>query len=126
VRNYRNTSTFELTGLKRALTALEAQRKRDLEQWLDDNDFDFVVFPSAGDVGKADLEFNLNSAQYALQNGVKYSDGNRSIRHLGVPTVSVPMGIMANKRMPVNLTFLGKAYTDNKLLQYAYLYEQRS
>ncbi|KAK5049064.1 hypothetical protein LTR84_005486 [Exophiala bonariae] len=122
----KETSLFDLPGLEQALKALEAQRKRDLEQWMDEHGFDVVVFPSAADVGKADLEFSVESAEHALQNGIKYSNGNRAIRHLGVPTVSVPMGTMAQKQMPVNLTFAGKAYTDDKLLQYAYAYEQKS
>ncbi|MFG2292409.1 hypothetical protein [Streptomyces sp. NPDC048603] len=34
-------------------------------------------------------------------------------RHLGVPTVTVPMGAMADTGMPVGLTFAGRAYDDN-------------
>jgi hypothetical protein len=74
----------------------------------------------------ADLETNLESATHSLKNGVKYSNGNRAIRHLGVPTVSVPMGIMPNRQIPVNLTFAGKAYEDDKLMQFAYAYEKHS
>jgi hypothetical protein len=108
------------------LTSLEAQRKRDLEDWMDDLKLDCFVFPANGDVGLADLELNLESATHSLQNGVKYSNGNRAIRHLGVPTVSVPMGLLEDKKMPVNLTFAGKAYDDVKLLGYARAFEQRS
>ncbi|KAL1598864.1 hypothetical protein SLS60_008007 [Paraconiothyrium brasiliense] len=113
-------------GLEQVLPALEAQRKRDLEDWMTDLGLDCVAFPSQGDVGLADLESELESARHSLQNGVKYSNGNRALRHLGVPTVSVPMGVMQGKQMPVNLTFAGKAYEDEKLLMYAYAYEQRS
>lgn len=111
-------------GLEQVLPALEAQRKRDLEDWMDDLRLDCVVFPSQGDVGLADLEFDLESAQQSLQNGIKYSNGNRAIRHLGVPTVSVPMGVLSGRQMPVNLTFAGKAYDDGKLLAYAYAFER--
>jgi Asp-tRNA(Asn)/Glu-tRNA(Gln) amidotransferase A subunit family amidase len=82
-------SIWEINGIKEALPALEAQRKRDFEDWLDQNNLDLVVFPANGDVGKADLEYSDESAKQALQNGVKYSNGNRAIRHMGVPTVSV-------------------------------------
>lgn len=125
-REYQDTSIYELPGMELALKSLEAQRKRDFEDWLDENNLDFVVFAAVGDVGKADLEFNVESARHALQNGVKYSNGNRAIRHLGVPTVSVPMGLMSDTKMPVNLTFAGKAYMDEQLLQYAYAYEQKT
>lgn len=117
---------FDIEGLAESLRALEAQRKRDLEDWMDLHNFDAVVFPANGDVGRADLEENMTSAEHALQNGVKYSNGNRAIRHLGVPTVSVTMGTMETKGMPVNLTFCGKAGSDADLLRYAYAYEQQS
>ncbi|RAQ99949.1 glutamyl-trna amidotransferase subunit a [Stemphylium lycopersici] len=117
-------SIQDTPGMEQALKALEAQRKRDLEDWMDTNKLDVIVFPAQGDVGLADLESDLESTTHSLQNGVKYSNGNRAIRHLGVPTVSVPMGIMSDKKMPVNLTFAGKAYEDTKLLEYAYAFEQ--
>ncbi|CAO2651429.1 Nn.00g039990.m01.CDS01 [Neocucurbitaria sp. VM-36] len=120
----KDTSIYDLPGLSQAVKALEAQRKRDFEEWMDQNKLDIVVFPAQGDVGLADLEFNLESVKHSLQNGVKYSNGNRAIRHLGVPTVSVPMGLMSEKKMPVNVTFVGRAYEDTKLLEYAYAFEQ--
>jgi hypothetical protein len=116
-------SIWDIDGLAEALPALEAQRKRDFEGWMDDNGIDVVVFPANGDVGKADLEYNDESAKHALQNGVKYSNGNRALRHMGVPTVSVPMGIMESKKMPVNLTFAGKHAQDAELFKYALAFE---
>lgn len=59
----------------------------------------------------------------ALRDGVKYSNGNRAIRHLGIPAITVPMGEMADKRMPVGITFAGKAYSDTDLLRCAWAYE---
>lgn len=125
-QNLDDTSLLDLPGMSQALPALEAQRKRDLEDWMDTKKLDLVVFPANGDVGRADLEEDEESARLALRNGVKYSNGNRALRHLGVPTISVSMGIMEDTKMPVNLTFVGKAYDDRKLLEYAYAFEQRS
>ena len=119
-------SIWEVGGIAEALTSLEEQRKRDLENWMDEKVIDVVVFPANGDVGRADLEVNEDSARHALQNGVKYSNGNRPIRHLGVPTVSVTMGIMKQSKMPVNLTFAGKHGQDVDLLGYAYEFEQHA
>jgi Asp-tRNA(Asn)/Glu-tRNA(Gln) amidotransferase A subunit family amidase len=119
-------SIWDIDGIAEALPALEAQRKRDLEDWMDTAGVDLVVFPANGDVGRADLENNEQSARHALQNGVKYSNGNRAIRHMGVPTVSVTMGLMEQSRMPVNLTFAGKHGQDSELLRYAYAFEQQS
>ncbi|KAF2845532.1 amidase signature enzyme [Plenodomus tracheiphilus IPT5] len=120
----REKSIHDVEGMEKALKALESQRKRDLEDWMDNNRLDVVAFPAQGDVGLADLETNLESTTHSLRNGVKYSNGNRAVRHLGVPTISVPMGIMSKKGMPVNLTFAGKAYEDDRLLEYAYAFEQ--
>jgi Asp-tRNA(Asn)/Glu-tRNA(Gln) amidotransferase A subunit family amidase len=112
----------DIAGMNQALEALEAQRKRDLDQWMDVNNLDVIAFPAQGDVGLADLEFEYESTKHSLTNGVKYSNGNRAIRHLGVPTVSVPMGMMSEKKMPVNITFAGKAYRDEELLAYAWAF----
>jgi Asp-tRNA(Asn)/Glu-tRNA(Gln) amidotransferase A subunit family amidase len=111
---------LSLPGLPQALHALEAARKRDLEDWLDAKGLDFIVFPANGDVGWADADVNDASSRHAWTNGVKYSNGNRAIRHLGVPTVSVPMGIIEDRGMQINLTFAGRAYDDCNLLGFAY------
>ncbi|THW55365.1 hypothetical protein D6D20_09540 [Aureobasidium pullulans] len=113
---YRGRTIHDIPGMSDALKALEAQRKRDLEDWMTEHDFDAVVFPAVGDVGKADLEQDSKSAEHALLNGVRYSNGNRALRHLGVPTVSVPMGILEGKNMPVNLTLCSRAGADAELL----------
>ncbi|KAK5133811.1 hypothetical protein LTR08_007241 [Meristemomyces frigidus] len=125
-RNRNGKSIWEVEGIAKALPALEAQRKRDLEDWMEENGIDLVVFPANGDVGKADLDTEVESARHALQNGVKYSNGNRALRHMGVPTVSVTMGIMAGSQMPVNLTFAGKHGQDSDLLRYALAFETQS
>ncbi|KAF2721478.1 amidase signature enzyme [Polychaeton citri CBS 116435] len=126
-RNRKGKSLWEIDGIAEALPALEAQRKRDFEDWMDSNRYDLVVFPANGDVGRSDVDTNDESARHALQWGVKYSNGNRAIRHMGVPTVSVPMGTMATSKMPVNLTFAGHAYTsDSQLLRYAYAFERQT
>ena len=125
-RNRGGKSIWDIDGIAEALPALEAQRKRDFEDWMDERGIDVVVFPANGDIGKADLDTNDDSARHALQNGVKYSNGNRAIRHMGVPTVSVCMGIMAKSNMPVNLTFAGKHGQDAELLTYAYEFEKHT
>ncbi len=120
----KETCIYDLPGLPEALHALEAQRKRDLEYWMEQHNLDVIAFPAQGDVGFTDVETNFENAKHSLLNGVKYSNGNRAFRHLGVPTVSVPMGMLSDKQMPMNITFLGKAYTDTTLLSYAYAFEQ--
>jgi Asp-tRNA(Asn)/Glu-tRNA(Gln) amidotransferase A subunit family amidase len=125
-RKRQGKSIWEIEGIAEALPALEAQRKRDLEDWMKELGVDAVVFPANGDVGKADLEYDDASAKHALQNGVKYSNGNRALRHMGVPTVSTTMGLLAGKDMPCNLTFAGAHGQDCQLLQFAQAFEKAS
>ena len=120
------TSQYQISGLKEAVTAVEELRKSLLEDWMAENNVDFVVFPAAGDIGRADADVSVESAAHAWTNGIKYSNGNQALRHLGVPSVTVPMGVMADKSMPVGLTIIGKAYDDVKILRLGYLYEQAS
>ncbi|UQC87368.1 uncharacterized protein CLUP02_12872 [Colletotrichum lupini] len=102
-------SIFNVEGLDQALKALEGMQKVLLEDWLTEVGCDCVVFPATSD-----------------QNGVHYSNGNRAIRHLGIPTVSVPMGILRDKRVPMSLTFAGRAYDDIQLLRWANAFEIRT
>lgn len=119
-------SIFEISGMKQAIQALEDARKKTFEEWMDENRLDAVVFPANGDIGAANADVDKEASDFAWTNGVKYSNGNRPIRHLGVPTISVPMGIMDDTNMPVNLTFAGKAYEDNDLLSYGFAFEMAS
>jgi Asp-tRNA(Asn)/Glu-tRNA(Gln) amidotransferase A subunit family amidase len=118
--------TYEIPGLGDALEKLETARKDEFEDWLQELGLDGVVFPCNGDVGKSDADVNEESAAEAWRNGVLFSNGNCVIRQYGIPTVSVPMGVMADTRIPVNLTFASKAYDDSNLLSYAYAYEKAS
>ncbi|RWN64938.1 MAG: amidase [Mesorhizobium sp.] len=102
--------------LEAGLKGLEATRRIDFEDWLDAEGLDAVVFPAVADVGPADADVNEPSAALAWRNGTWVANGNLVPRHLGIPTVTVPMGTMADIGMPVGLTFAGKAYDDARLL----------
>ncbi|MHA4854251.1 amidase [Rhodococcus sp. MSC1_016] len=113
----------DIPCLAEGLRGLEQARRLDLEVWLDEQGLDAVVFPTNADVAPYDADYNLSSNDIAWRNGVRYSNGNLAIRHLGIPTVTVPMGVMNDTDMPVGLTFAGKAYSDNDLLSYGYAFE---
>ncbi|OLU19048.1 amidase [Pseudomonas sp. PA1(2017)] len=113
----------EIASVPDGLRGLEKTRQLDLEQWMDALRLDAVLFPTVADVGPADADVNLQSADIAWSNGIWVANGNLAIRHLGVPTVTVPMGVMADIGMPVGLTFAGRAYDDNALLHLASAYE---
>jgi hypothetical protein len=120
------TSLYETKNLSAAVIALEGMRKCLLEDWLASHECHCAVFPAAGDVGAADADVNDVSAAHSWSNGVFYSNGNKALRHLGVPTVSIPMGVMKYKGMPVNLTFAGSAYDDANLLRYGNAFERKT
>ncbi len=113
----------EIPTLPDGLRGLEQTRRIDLEDWMDGLGLDAVLFPTVADVGPADADVNLQSADIAWSNGVWVANGNLAIRHLGVPTVTVPMGIMADIGMPVGLTFAGRGYDDSNLLRFGCAYE---
>ena len=115
---------LDVPGLEGALRGLEEARRTDLEDWMDELGLDALAFPANADVGRADSDTDPASADRAWSNGVLFSNGNFVIRHLGIPTVTVPMGTMEDIGMPVGLTFAGRAYRDADLLRWAYDFEQ--
>ncbi|WP_299166230.1 amidase [uncultured Arthrobacter sp.] len=123
IREHGGLDMTAIPHLAEGLRGLEETRRVDLHEWMDENKLDAVIFPTAADVGPADTDTNVASADRAWRNGVWVSNGNLVPRHLGIPTVTVPMGEMADTGMPVGLTFAGKAYSDNELLGLAAAFE---
>ena len=113
----------KIETLPEGLRGLEQTRKLDLEDWMDQQGLHAVIFPTVADVGPANADVDPAAADIAWSNGVWVANGNLAIRHLGVPTVTVPMGIMADIGMPVGLTFAGRAYDDSALLHLASAFE---
>ncbi|MEV7634946.1 amidase [Pseudarthrobacter enclensis] len=123
IREHGVPSLPDIPHLRAGLEGLEETRRVDLEDWMDRLGLDAVVFPAAADVGPADADTNRDAADAAWRNGVWVSNGNLVPRHLGIPTVTVPMGVAADIGMPVGLTIAGKAYSDTYLLHLAAAFE---
>lgn len=113
----------EIPHLEPGLRGLEETRRIDFEQWMDGLGLNAVVFPAVADVGRADMDINEASAERGWRNGVWVANGNLVLRHLGIPTVTVPMGTMTDIQMPVGLTFAGRAYDDTALLMLGAAFE---
>ncbi|MEW1638139.1 amidase [Streptomyces sp. NPDC093801] len=124
VRERPYASLADMPHLEQGLRGLEETRRVDLELWMDGLGLDAVVFPAVADVGPADMDVDTASADLGWRNGVWVANGNLVPRHLGIPTVTVPMGTMADTGMPVGLTFAGRAYDDNALLTLAAAFEK--
>ncbi|MFD9598069.1 amidase [Kitasatospora sp. NPDC059973] len=116
VRERPYASFTDMPHVEAGLRGLEETRRVDLEEWMDELRLDAVVFPAVADVGPADMDVSEASADLGWRNGVWVANGNLVPRHLGIPTVTVPMGTMTDTGMPVGLTFAGRAYDDNALL----------
>lgn len=116
----------DIPDIGEGIKGLETVRRIDFDEWMDRRGIDALVFPAVADVGLADADVNEASARLAWRNGTWVANGNLVWRHFGIPTVTVPMGIMADIGMPVGLTFAGKAYDDTRILRFAADYEQAS
>lgn len=112
-----------LPGFADGLKALEGLRKELFENWLAEHRLDGVVFPANADVGSADADTNPESADRAWENGVFFSNGNYALRHLGIPSITVAMGLMPDTGMPVGLTFAGPAHSDNAIMGWGWAFE---
>lgn len=113
----------QIPTIAEGVRGLAETRRRDLEAWMDELGLDAVVFPAVADVGPADADVNPASAELAWRNGTWVANGNLVPRHLGIPCVQVPMGLMADIGMPIGLTFAGRAYDDARLLAFGAAFE---
>lgn len=123
VRAHPGTTLAGIPELAEGIRGLEETRRADLEEWMDGLGLDAVIFPAVADVGPADMDVDPASADLGWRNGVWVANGNLVPRHLGIPTVTVPMGTMEDIGMPVGLTFAGRAYDDSALLTLAAAFE---
>lgn len=123
VRTHRYASFADIPHIAEGLYGLEQTRRVDLEQWMDGLGLDAVLFPAVADIGPADMDVSEASADLGWRNGVWVANGNLVLRHLGIPTVTVPMDTMADTGMPVGLTLAGRAYDDVALLTLAAAFE---
>ncbi|MBD3940409.1 amidase [Microbacterium sp. NEAU-LLC] len=123
VREHPYGSFADIPSLEEGVRGLEETRRVDLEEWMLRLGLDAVVFPAVADVGPADMDVDEASADLGWRNGVWVANGNLAIRHLGIPTVTVPMGTMSDIGMPVGLTIAGRAYSDADLLAWAAAFE---
>jgi len=123
VRAHPGAHWRDMPELESGLRGLEETRRVDLEEWMGRHGLDAVAFPAVADVGRADMDVDPSSAEEGWRNGVWVANGNLAIRHLGIPTVTVPMGTMSDIGMPVGITFAGRSYDDTRLLRLAAAFE---
>jgi amidase len=123
VRTNRYASVTEIPELESGVRGLEETRRVDLEEWMDEQGLDAVIFPAMADVGPADMDVNEASADLGWRNGTWVANGNLVPRHLGIPSVTVPMGTMSDTGIPVGLTIAGRGWDDSALIEIAAAFE---
>ena len=123
VRTNRYTSVTEIPELESGVRGLEETRRVDLEEWMDEHGLDAVIFPAMADVGPADMDVSEASADLGWRNGTWVANGNLVPRHLGIPSVTVPMGTMSDTGIPVGLTIAGRGWDDSALIEIAAAFE---
>ncbi|GGC43889.1 amidase family protein [Brevibacterium sediminis] len=123
VRTNRYASVTEIPELESGVRGLEETRRVDLEEWMDERGLDAVIFPAMADVGPSDMDVNEASADLGWRNGTWVANGNLVPRHLGIPSVTVPMGTMSDTGIPVGLTIAGRGWDDSALIEIAAAFE---
>ncbi len=79
--------------------------------------------PTLTDIAPSDADKNPASAAIAWSNGVWVSTGTLVFRHLGIPTMTVPMGTANDIGMPFGLTFAAAAYKDAEIIRLTSVFE---
>jgi amidase len=101
------------------LRGLDRARRELLEDWMDAQGLTALAWPASCDAAPADADTDPASHTIAVRNGTWVANGNLVPRHLGIPTVTVPMGLAADIGMPFGLTLAGRGWDDTRLLQIA-------
>lgn len=109
----------ELPGLDEGLRGLDRARRELFDEWLDAEGLDAIILPTSADIAPADADQDPAGHELAWRNGTWVANGNLLWRHLGIPTVTVPMGLAADIGMPFGLTWAGRGWDDARLLGWA-------
>jgi len=95
-----------------ALEASAVEARKRIDAVLDDNDLDALIAPTNGPAWLTDHvngdTFRIGSSSYAAVSGY--------------PNVTVPAGFVAG--LPIGLSFMGAAFSEQRLIGMAYAFEQ--
>ncbi len=119
---YFNQKFLEMANKKASIDSKEYQdelaemtklsQEDGLDKVMDENNLDAIVAPTGSPAWKTDWV-----------NGDSYSLGSSSPAAIsGYPSITVPMGFI--QELPVGISFFGKAWSEPKLIEIAYAYEQ--
>lgn len=119
VKDHAGWKLTDIPHLESGLNGLRETYRLDVQDWMDSLGLDAVLMPTVADIGPADMDKVKESADLGWRNGVWVANGNLAMRHLGIPSVTIPMGLLADISMPIGLTIAGRAFDDTYLLHIA-------
>ena len=91
---------------------LKGTRQDGIDRLMDEHILDALIVPTGTPAWKTDM-----------LNGDLYLGGNSSLAAIaGYPSISLPMGFIDG--LPVGISFIGKAWTEPKLFEIAFSFEQ--
>jgi amidase len=99
--------------LKALNEMLKYTREEGIDKVMADNKLDAIIAHSGGPAAKIDL---INGS------GGSGPSSSSFAAHAGYPNITVPMGFVEG--LPVGISFFGKAWSEPKLIEIAYAYEQ--
>ncbi|WP_138430654.1 amidase [Fodinibius saliphilus] len=91
---------------------LKYAREKGIDRVMQENNLDAIVSPTGAPAWKTDL---INGDNFSVSSS---SPAARA----GYPNITVPMGYIDD--LPVGISFFGKAWSEPKLLEIAYAFEQ--
>jgi len=93
---------------------LKGAREEGMDKVMNKYNLDAIIAPTTGPAWKTDYT-----------NGDSYHFGSSSPAAIsGYPNITVPMGFIDG--LPIGISFFGKAWTEGKLIEIAYAFEQAS
>lgn len=101
--------------LKAKETMLKQSRDEGIDKVMNENNLDAIIMPTGGPAWKTDLIAKDNF-------GGIFSSSPAAIS--GYPSITVPMGQIEG--LPVGISIIGQAWTEDKLIEIAYAYEQKT
>jgi amidase len=119
------TTGFDAPDYKAAReTGLRKARTEGIDKWLADNNLSAVVALTNAPGGK--IEPDGTTPEHTVtkreDKGAKPPHATTYASIAGYPNLTVPMGLVNG--MPVGLSFIGPAWSEQKLLSYGYAFEQ--
>ncbi|MFS0729458.1 amidase family protein [Curtobacterium sp. 1P10AnD] len=108
-----------------AIAGLDRARRELFEDWLRREGIDVVAFPANSDIAPYDADVDPEAARAAWADGTVFSTTNHVLRRVGIPSVTIPAGTMADTGMPVGATVCGPAWSDAHLVDVASALEAR-